>query len=290
MKKIIVIGTFDGIHLGHKKIISKAIDFAKKTKAKVYVVTFDPHPQQFICPERGLKLLTLLSERKKLLYEMGVDNIYAIKFNRAIKNLSYEEFIEKYLIKKLCADYIFVGYDFAFGWGRLGHAKQLQILGKKLGFGVKIIAPFKYKGHIVKSKEIREDISYGNFSLAVKLLGHPYPIEGKVIKGSGRGKTMGFPTANLKVNPNKLIPAHGVYIGKTENNKRCVINIGARPTFGIGGVAIEVYIINFSGNILDKRLKINLFKRLRPEMQFSDVEKLKKQILKDVEKAKKTAL
>ena len=282
---VIALGTFDGVHRGHQKVIKKAVSFAKKIGVASLAITFDPHPQQLIVPERGLKLLTTLREREELFCQLNVDGVVVVKFNKRLQKLSYEGFVKKYLVGKLGVRRVFVGFDYAFGRGRKGDVSQLNKLGKKYGFEVNVVPPVSANHQFIKSRMIREFISKEDFSKALRLLGHPYQITGRVVKGSGRGKALGFPTANLKVDKHKLVPAHGVYAGEIFG-KRCVVNIGARPTFGTDHTVVEVHILNFNKNLRGKVLKVDLSKRLRGEMQFSDVQELKRQISKDIRRVK----
>jgi len=282
---VVALGTFDGVHRGHQKVIKGAVKFAKKIGVASLAITFDPHPQQLIVPKRGLRLLTLLEEREELFSSLGVDGVVVLKFNQRLRKLSYEAFVKKYLVGKLGVRRVFVGFDYAFGKGRSGDVSHLKELGKKYGFSVSVIRPVLAGFSPIKSRLLRELLSQGKFKTALWRLGHPYQITGKVVRGSGRGKGLGFPTANLKVDPHKLIPAHGVYAGRV-NRRKCVVNIGARPTFGADQTVVEVHILGFNRNIRGKTLKVDLIKRLRDEKQFSDVEKLKQQIRKDVEKAR----
>lgn len=282
---VVALGTFDGVHRGHQRVIKRAVGFAKKIGVASLAITFDPHPQQLIVPERGLKLLTTLQEREELFCELGVDGVVVIKFNKRLRKLSYESFVKKYLVGKLGVRRVFVGFDYAFGKGRKGDVHQLKHLGEKFGFDVSVVSPVSADHQIIKSRMIREFVSRGDFAKAIRLLGHPYQITGRVVKGSGRGKALGFPTANLRVDPYKLIPAHGVYAGRI-GKKKCVVNIGARPTFGTDSSTVEAHILNFNKNIRGKALKVNLTNRLRDEKQFSDVQKLKGQIRRDIEKVR----
>lgn len=283
-KSVIALGTFDGVHLGHQKILKEVFKFSKKEKIDSIATTFDPHPQQYLVPERGLKLLTTVLERKKLLKSFGIKKVSILKFNENLRNLKYEEFIKKYLVKKLNVGTVFVGYDYAFGYKRSGGIGDLRKIGKKYGFAVKVIKPVKIRGINVKSSLIRDMIVSGDFDSAVDYLGHFYALEGVVIHGSGRGRTLGFPTANVLVDNHKLLPHHGVYMARLNNKKRCLVNIGSRPTFGPGKVFIEVFIPRFKGNLYGKRVRVELIKKFRDEKQFSDVEDLKGQIKKDVAK------
>lgn len=285
-RPVIALGTFDGVHLGHRKVIEAAAKYARKVKNHSAVITFDPHPQEVIIPERGLRVLTTLNEREQLFCGLGVDSVCVFNFTRQLQNLSYEKFVERYLVRKLGVRRVFVGYDYAFGKGRKAGAGELKKLGKRFGFGVTVVPPVKAGKHIAKSGKIRELLSRGEFSSALRMLGHPYRITGEVVRGTGRGKELGFPTANLKVDPRKLIPAEGIYSGFVDG-KRCVVNIGSRPTFGPGKLLVEVHILNFNGSLTGKTLKVDLFQRLRDEKQFSDVEDLRRQIKKDIARARR---
>lgn len=284
MKTVVALGMFDGIHLGHQRIIRDSLSYANRCQLPLIVTTFNPHPQQYIVPERGLKLLTTLKERKKILKDLGVKKTKVFKFNKNLQKISSEEFVLKYLMKGLHAEAVFVGYDYAFGKGRSGGILELKKLGRKYGFKVKVIKPYKIKGRIIKSSIIRKLLSFGQFKEAVNFLGHPYRLTGKVIKGRGVGNKLGFPTANLSINEHKLIPYNGVYVGKTLN-KKCLVNIGSRPTFGLGKVEVETYILGFNGNLYGKTITIDLYCRLRDELQFADALRLKEQIEKDIANA-----
>lgn len=280
-RSAVALGTFDGVHLGHQRILKDTVAYARRKNLRSIAITFDPHPQQFIVPERGLKLLTTLAERKELLKKAGIEQVKVFKFGKALQKLSYKDFVARYLILKLKAAVIFVGFDFAFGRGRAGDVVSLRKLSRKYGFIIKVVRPVKINSRAIKSSLIREMVSRGNFNRAVALLGHPYRLTGKVVHGAGRGKKFKIPTANLKMDEHKLIPQHGVYVGEVNRN-RCVVNIGARPTFGAGGTAVEVHIPGFSGNLYGKELKVDIFKKIRDEIQFPDVRELAAQVAKDI--------
>lgn len=287
---VVALGTFDGVHLGHIKILKNAMKFAKARGLHSLAITFDPHPQEVVAPERGLRLLTTIEERAPLIAKLGIDALVIIRFDHGLRNLSSEDFVRKYLVKRLKAKYVFIGFDYAFGSRRAGGVGELRKLSKKYRFNVKVVHAVKIGKKVVKSSIIREFISLGRFDKAIHFLGHPYLIHGKVIRGSGRGKILGYPTANIIPSRHKLIPAHGVYAGFVyfgKKKKKCVVNIGARPTFIKDGIAVEVHILNFKGSLLGKDLKISLHKRLREEIQFSDVEELKKQIRRDILRAER---
>lgn len=283
---VIVLGNFDGVHVGHQKLIGTALKYAKRKRLPCFAMTFNPHPQEIVSPGRGLCLLTTLPERIELMRGLGVDGVIIKEFSRKISKLSPEKFIYDFLVKHLKVRKVFIGYDFAFGHRRSGTISILKKLGGKYGFAVSAVKPVMTHGHIVKSSTIRDMLSIGDFSKAVKLLGHPYTITGLVVKGAGRGRKLGFPTANLRVAEDKLVPAHGVYTGKI-GDRKCVVNIGSRPTFAEEKFAIEVHIPGFRGNMRGKVIRVELVERLRDEVHFSDVEKLKEQIGKDILETRK---
>ncbi|HTY12740.1 MAG TPA: bifunctional riboflavin kinase/FAD synthetase [Candidatus Omnitrophota bacterium] len=286
---VVALGTFDGVHLGHQRIIKDTVNYARRCGLVPVATTFDPHPQQYIVPERGLKLLTTLAERRELLIGLGIKKVKVLKFNEALRRLSYLSFVKKYLVDGLKAKAVFVGFDYAFGHGRAGNVAELRRLGRKFGFKVKMVRPVKAHRVAIKSSLIRELVARGDFDRGLRYLGHPYRLNGKVVKGDGRGRTLGFPTANLKLDLHKLIPQHGVYAGRALG-RRCVVNIGARPTFGADGVAIEAHIPGYSGNLYGRTVAIDLIKKIRDEIHFPDVRELKVRILKDIAISKKIML
>ena len=285
-RPVVALGTFDGVHVGHKKVIEAAIKHAHQLSAHSAVITFDPHPQSVVAPERGLRLLTTLQEREELFASLGIDAVVVSVFTNKLRKLTVSEYVERYLVKKLGVRHVFVGYDYKFGRGRSGGVAALKKLGAKYDFGVTVIPPVKVGSKTVKSALIRELIAQGHFAQALKLLGHPYRLSGKVVSGDGRGRTLGFPTANLKADPRKLVPAKGVYVGYVDG-KKCVVNIGSRPTFKAGETIIEIHILNFNKNIRDRTIKLDLFSRLRDERRFPNAEALIRQIKKDVSAARR---
>ncbi|MFA4843954.1 MAG: riboflavin biosynthesis protein RibF [Candidatus Margulisiibacteriota bacterium] len=285
-RPVVALGTFDGVHLGHRKVILAAVKYAQKIGAHSAVITFDPHPQEIVAPERGLRLLTTLGEREEFFCSLGVDSVIVIRFTPTMRALSYKKFIQRYLVKKLGVRGVFVGYDHAFGHDRSAGTKELRQLGRELGFSVTVVPAVKVGHRLPKSGLIRELVSRGRFSQAVKLLGHPYRLTGRVVGGYGRGRKLGFPTANLKVDPRKLLPAQGVYTG-TVNDRQCLVNIGFRPTFGHGDQLVEVHLLGFRGNLRGKTLKVDLWHRLRDEKKFIDAAALVGQIKKDIAQARR---
>jgi riboflavin kinase/FMN adenylyltransferase len=280
---VLALGNFDGVHRGHAKVIQEAVKFARAKKLSCFAMTFDPHPQEVVSPKRGLQLLTTLGERALLLKSLGIDGVIVKKFNKSIAAMPPEKFIKDFLVDQLKVKRVFVGFDFAFGRARSGNFAMLE----KAGLEVHVVPPYKVNSHLVKSSSIRELIAGGSFNKGIKLLGHPYIMTGLVVKGMGKGREIGFPTVNLKVAFDKLIPEHGVYAGSVligpKTHKKCAIFIGSRSVFG-ETFAIEAHIIGYHGNLRGRNLTLEISKRVRDEKHFSDVDKLISQIRKDVRK------
>jgi riboflavin kinase/FMN adenylyltransferase len=285
-KPVVALGTFDGVHIGHRRVLLRAGQEARKAKTHSAVITFDPHPQEVIAPGRGLRLLTTLKEREDLFCALGIDSVIVFRFRRELQKLTSQEFIKRYLVDKLGVRGVVVGYDYAFGRGRHAGVAELKKLGRRYGFSVTIVPPVKRGHHLAKSGKIRELISRGDFNQAVRLLGHPYRITGKVVRGKGVGVRLGFPTANLRVDPRKLIPAEGVYFGYV-NGRKSLVNIGARPTFGASKLLVEVHLLGFHGNLRGQTVAVDLVRRFRAERQFADVNDLIARIKKDIARARR---
>ncbi|MEO0096978.1 MAG: bifunctional riboflavin kinase/FAD synthetase [candidate division WOR-3 bacterium] len=286
---VITIGGFDGVHFAHRIIIEKLIKSKEELKIFCGLVTFEPLPYLYFHPDFHF-LLTPLSEKIKILENLGLDFLYIYNFNDFFANLEPLEFLNK-LKKDLLPQKIIIGSDFHFGKEKKGDVKLLKNFCEKEGIFIEVILPIKKTGIEVKSTTIREKLILGNIRIANLLLGREYSIKGRVIKGTGRGTLIGYPTANLELlEKNKLIPQDGVYAGKVViegENKIClgVLNIGERPTFCEGKRNIEVHILNFKKDILGKELEVFFIQRIRHEFKFENVEKLKERIKEDIEES-----
>ncbi len=283
---VITIGAFDGIHLGHKALFQEALKISQSLNLEAMVVTFDPHPRRVIQPHLSFKLLTTLEEKLELIEREGFEKIALIPFTRALAELSPDLFVEKYLVDYLRARYVVVGFNFRFGRNRSGDTELLKKLGEKYQFQVKIVPPVIIDENRVSSSLIRDLISKGEVDRASLFLGRPYFLTGKVIRGKGRGKLLGFPTANLSVPEEKLIPARGVYavFAYLEGKKyKGALNIGFNPTFEERELSIEVHLLNFHStqDIYEKNIRIEFIKYIRGEKKFTSVEELKSQIERD---------
>lgn len=286
---LVTIGNFDGVHLGHVPILNKLHTEALQEKKKSIVITFDPHPKKILRPEiNPFYLINTLEEKISLIERQGIDAMVILPFSIELSYVTAEHFICNLLWDKLRIKKIFIGHDYRFGKNKVGNEAFLKDYGKKLGFEVEAINSILIDGQPVSSTRLRFLILEGKMKEASLLLGRPYNISGVVVKGRSRGSLLGFPTANII--PDKvLIPAIGVYAVFVQLEKSCrqgVLNIGFKPTFDDDEFSIEVYIIDFDGNIYDERLNILFIDRIREEVKFGRHEELIDQIKRDIDKAK----
>ncbi len=287
---VVTLGNFDGVHLGHRRLLEETRRLAEELKGTSVVATFEPHPRRVLRPEADLKLLTTFEERLALFKEAGMEAILVIPFTSSLAALPAEEFVEEYLVYGLRARGVVVGYDYRFGKKRKGDTELLKRLGEKYNFSVIVVPPQRVNGTVISSSLIRELLEKGRVEEAARLLGRPYSVKGKVIKGHGRGVQLGFPTANLEVPREKLIPALGVYAVRVVvfdgGRLSGVANIGYKPTFSDKELSFEVHIFNFNGNLYGKTITVEFIKYIRPELKFPSSSALKEQIHKDCLKAK----
>ncbi len=285
----ITIGSFDGIHLGHQKIIKNLIEGAKRMDVPSIVITFFPHPAAYIKNITDPYYLTSPEEKDQILSKLGVNSILTVHFNHSISLLSPRDFINT-LHRQLKFSCLLVGYDFRLGADQEGDLKRLEYLGNKMGFCVRAIAPIQHQSKPISSSIIRAALKNGDLSTANAILGYPYSIEGTVVHGDGRGKHIGIPTANLSVWEKKLLPSEGVYSAFALINRKrfpSVVSIGFRPTFYEipEQQTVEVHILNFSDQIYGMQIKLQFISRLRKEKKYGSVNELMEQIQKDISNA-----
>lgn len=285
-KRYIALGVFDGVHLGHQKLIKLTVDKAKKNDGISIVATFDPHPDKIINPESNIFLLTTLEERISLIKDSDVDVFLIIKFNKMMSKMSPEDFISKILVDSLQINELFVGFNYKFGFQGKGNTDILRKYGKSYKFKTNILKPIAANDTIISSTRIKDYIKLGEIEKAKKLLGHDITIFGRVISGKGRGrKLLNFATANIETPLDKIIPVNGVYLVeiKIDNRKYYgLMNIGVKPTFRETERTIEVHIINFNKKIYNKKVVVNILQKIREEKYFNHPGLLKKQIEDDI--------
>jgi riboflavin kinase/FMN adenylyltransferase len=284
----VAIGNFDGVHRGHAALVGAAAR-ARAAGGCVVALTFDPHPARLVVPERAPATLTTLAQKKELLEALGVEKLAVLPFTHELSAMSAQEFARQALVGALEARTVIVGENFRFGRDREGGVRRLKTLGADLGFGVEVVEPVLHEDRPISSSRVREALGRGAVEQAEALLGHPFFVDGVVVEGERRGRTLGFPTANLQTE-NETLPSSGVYAVRcrvsTGQWVPGVANLGHRPTFGGTGPSVEAHLIGFDADLYGSRLRLQFEARVRDEQRFSGPEALVEQIRKDVEHAR----
>lgn len=287
---VVTIGTFDGIHVGHKKIIEEVVAKSSFYGGRNFLITFEPHPRSIVSEGHKIQILSTLKEKLSLLEFLGIQNVLVIKFTKDFSQLSAGEFFKRYIIEGIGIREIVVGHDHHFGKGRGGDENKLRELAKADGFKVSVVKAVRMDSTEVSSTKIRNLLAAGAVRTANLFLNRYYSFNGKVVIGDKRGRELGFPTANIELdNPDKLLPAIGIYAVEffvKNNNKKYtgVMSIGKRPTFyNDGKITTEVFIFDFDKNIYGENVTVNVVERIRGEEKFSSAEELVMQMKKDVE-------
>ena len=284
---VMALGNFDGVHLGHQKLLKHAREKAKTLNVKFSVLLFAPHPLKVLCPERKLNLLTTTSERLKLFEKMHVDRVFLVPFTPELASTGPQEFVEQ-LLKKVGVVHIVVGFNYSFGAQGRGTPEDLKLFGQEYGFGVSIIQAQKIGDKIISSTAIRKFLLEGDIKAAKEMLGRAPRITGKVIHGDARGRTIGFPTANLQVDEDLLVPKNGVYAVTSKIGNKIyagMMNIGTRPTFTSDSVrTIEVFFLDFSGDLYGQDLIVEIYARIRSERKFKNSTDIINQLNEDRKK------
>ncbi|MFM7015465.1 MAG: bifunctional riboflavin kinase/FAD synthetase [Bacteroidota bacterium] len=284
---VLTMGTFDGVHYGHRKILKRLLDTAKMNEGTAVVMTFHPHPRAVLFPEQtNLKLLSTVSEKIALLDSIGVEHLIIQPFDLEFSKVSHRQFVEDFLIDKIKMKCMVVGYDHQFGHNRQGNFDELMKLSTAFDFEVEKIPEQEIEEIVVSSTKIRNALSSGDVVFANQLLTYRYPLSGKVVKGNQIGRTLGFPTANILLSDSfKLIPEDGVYSCKVVLNDELlngIVSIGNRPTFNDSKKSIEVHIFNFDKDIYDETITIEFVKYVRAQKKFNLVDDLVVQIREDI--------
>ncbi len=291
---ILTMGTFDGVHVGHQKIVNSIIKKSKQSNAIPIVVTFDIHPVNLLNPSGKPRLLTSLQNKKRLFEVLGVGIMAIVRFDKRVANMQPEEFVLNVIVKKLSPKSIVVGKDFRFGKNQKGNLSLLRNLGKKYGFSLYIIGEKRLFGNKVSSRYIRKILWQGQVEKATRLLGRPYSINGKVIKGSGWGNILGYPTANIRISENLILP-QGIYLINAllgRRKYRGVAYIGFKPTFRKTDtkrrdISIETHLLNFNKNICGRNITLFFYKKLGKERKLKSLNQLKTRIEGYIGRAKK---
>ena len=288
---VITIGTFDGVHLGHQKIINKVVESARRENLLATIFTFFPHPRMIVQHDNSLKLIHTLSEKKEALKALGVDLLIVQPFNEEFANLTAEDFVHKLLVERLNAKKVIIGYDHRFGKGRTADIKDMERFGEQYGFAVEEIPVEEINEVSVSSTAIRNALLSGKMDIAERYLAAPYSLTGTVVHGMKLGRSIGYPTANIMVDDKyKLIPKDGVYAVYSLINQQKVygmMSIGKNPTIEGKGSSIEVHFFDFNNDIYDQQITIYFIKYLREEQKFDSIELLKQQIANDETAARK---
>lgn len=285
---VTAIGNFDGVHMGHRAILRSAIERARAAGGTAFALTFDPLPAKLLVPERAPKLILVPDDKLELLRLSGIDGVIVINFTLELSLLTPRDFVCDYLLGKIGAREVVVGHSVSFGHNRAGNAAVMVELGREFGFDTNVVGPVKVGGLEVSSTKVRELIQAGEMRSAAKLLGRSHFVHGPVVRGRERGRTIGFPTANIE-SETECIPPDGVYATRVildDGGYPSIMNIGMRPTFGETTRAIEAHIFDFARDIYGVRVKLEIIERIRGERKFDSADALKRQIALDLGKAR----
>ena len=285
---VLTLGVFDGLHLGHQKIMQTVVERAAEVGATPTAITFDPHPRAVLHPETAPPLLQTLDQRLANFEVLGVEQVIVVHFDREFANQPAEDFLHEIIHDRLHAKEVYLGKGFAFGKNRGGNIELLREMSKELGFFADEVSEVQLRGHRISSSKIRDLLDTGHVNLARRMLGRPYGVEGVIVRGNRRGHTIGFPTANLHPH-NRVIPKFGVYATASLVDgvwRKSITNIGVRPTFGKDlEPSIESYIFDFDGDLYGDVLRVRFLHRIRDERKFSRIDELKDQIERDTHRA-----
>lgn len=285
----ITIGNFDGVHLGHQEILRQVVDIARSEGWRSAAVTFHPHPTKLVAPDRAPRLLTTPEQRAHLIEQQGIDEVLILPFDAAIAHLSPEDFVRDILADKLKTRAILVGDNFRFGHRAAGDVGTLEELGDKYSFETDVVPPVTWRNRIISSSAIRDAIESGRVSLACRMLGRAYALEGSVIHGAGVGTRQTVPTLNLQTDA-EVLPKTGVYVTRTRHRRTSrewpsITNVGYRPTFNGHGLSIETYLLTALDDPAPSEISVEFLRWVREERKFDGAEALKAQILRDAARA-----
>jgi riboflavin kinase/FMN adenylyltransferase len=289
-RTVLTLGNFDGVHRGHQEIIATAVRHAAEKAAQPAVLTFEPHPIAVLAPDKAPPIIQSLHDRLETIRGLGIGAVVLQRFTREFAAMDPEAFVRDFLLRHIELAHVVVGYNVNFGRDRAGTSETLRTLGARLGFGVDVVGPVVADGEEVSSTRLRDAIRQGDMPRARRLLGRPYAFRGRVVTGDRRGRTLGFPTANLRLKPGLLIPPDGVYAVLADvdgRERQAVLNVGIRPTFGGRRRTIEAHLLDFDGDLYRRWLVVRVVERLRGEVAFAGPDALRAQIADDVARARR---
>jgi len=285
---VVTIGNFDGVHLGHREIFRRVVGAARACRATATVITFEPHPLMLLAPDKAPPRINTPAEKVRLIRASCIDLLAILPFTRKLAALPATEFVERILVEKLAVRHLVIGYDYAFGRNRQGDAAFLAEAAKTHGFTLEVLEPLRAGQEVYSSTRIRQTLLRGDVRGVVGVLGRHFTLDGTVVSGDGRGRQLGFPTANL-LTRKELLPANGVYAVKVRYGRRmydAVVNLGQRPTFAGAAPTLEIHLLDYSGDLYGKRLRLYFIDRLRDEQRFSSIPELLNTIRADIDQAR----
>jgi riboflavin kinase/FMN adenylyltransferase len=288
-RTVATIGFFDGVHLGHQRVIGRMLEVARERSLSSVAVTFDRHPLEVLSPGKAPQLLTTLERRAELIAGLGVETVLVLEFTEDFSRRPAEDFAEAVLASGVRANHVVVGENFRFGHKALGHIGVLAEVGEELGFSAEGVPLVILEGRRVSSTSVRDALSAGDLDWPRRALGRRYSIDGCVVRGAGRGADLGWPTANVETEDRLLLPGEGVYAGLARSRGRehvAAINIGRNPTFGGEPVHAEAHLLDFAGDLVGERIEVEFWDRLRDEVRFESAEELSLRIGEDVSRTR----
>ena len=285
---VVTIGNFDGVHLGHREIFRRVVGRARERRAQAAVITFEPHPLRLLAPQRAPQRINTSAEKVRLIRASCIDLLVVLPFTRRLAALSPEQFVADILVGRLGVRHLVIGYDYAFGRNREGDARFLAAAARRHGFTLEVLEPITAGDLVYSSTRIRQTLQQGDVAGVVGVLGRHYTLDGRVVIGAGRGRRLGFPTANL-VTRKELLPREGVYAVRVRYGRRmydAVVNIGRRPTFAGEEPTIEIHLLDFSGDLYGRHLRLYFVARLRDERRFPSAPALQAAVRSDIDRAR----
>lgn len=286
---VVTVGFFDGVHLGHRAVLGRAVEAARAEGLRAVAVTFDRHPREILTPGSEPRLLTTVERKAELIQAAGVDVLLVLEFTEEFSHWTAEEFVRRVLADGLHARHIAVGANFTFGHKAAGDVSMLREIGPAFGFTVEEVPLFELDGRPVSSSSVRDSLAGGDLEWPRRALGRRFAVDGAVVAGAGRGRGLGYPTANLRTWPRLLLPGKGIYAGRARVDgvdRVAAIDVGTNPTFGVEPLHVEAYLLDFQGDLVGQEMSVEFWARLRDEERFDSPEALSEAIADDVRRTR----